>query len=115
MVKIRIPNYWGKIASSQEERDSLAQKFYSSLLSRYPELCEFFKSTDMDHLAQHFFETVNILVSIATTTGLAGILSLRPVLNYFRSISSKCAYSYLGLCTCLWSFIEYFIFTFSNE
>ena len=81
VVKIGLPTYWQKIASSQEERDSLAQKFYSSLLKRYPELCEFFKSTDMDHLAQHFFETINIIVSIATSQGLAGIVAVRPVLD----------------------------------
>jgi nitric oxide synthase oxygenase domain/subunit/hemoglobin-like flavoprotein len=78
LYKVAVPHFWSKL--NQDDRMVFGEGFYRTLLTKHPNLLDYFSKTDMDSLVFHFVASINLTVNSASELGSADD-RLRHMLN----------------------------------
>lgn len=81
----QIQTIWGRL--SEDGMVDFGEAFYRNLLSDYPELLDFFAKTDMDSLAVHLSQTLDLVVKNVHLLGSTG--SFRVSLDALGQLHRK--------------------------
>jgi hemoglobin-like flavoprotein len=81
-----LQTIWGRLGSTDQA--DFGEAFYRALLTKHPELLDFFSRTDMDALAIHLSMALDLVIKNVHSLGV-NIGSFRSTLNHLGEIHRK--------------------------
>jgi nitric oxide synthase oxygenase domain/subunit/hemoglobin-like flavoprotein len=64
LYQVAAPLFWSKL--TPDDRFSFGEGFYRTLLTKHPNLLDYFSKTDMDSLVIHFVASIDLIVNSAS-------------------------------------------------
>lgn len=96
--------HWLDRIRNDDERATLGQQFYRLLFAQHPELLDYFKSADMDRLALHVIQSIELVLASARDIGEYDSPSRRRIEQLGRLhrqlLIPTWAYPFIGVALC---------------
>mmetsp|Transcript_21397 Transcript_21397/g.62513 ORF Transcript_21397/g.62513 Transcript_21397/m.62513 type:complete len:1837 (-) Transcript_21397:3416-8926(-) len=81
-----VPRFWEDVKSRM--KGAFGEQFYTNLLTKYPELLDYFNGTDMDKQSEHIVLAVDLIVEFPKSVGEGGG-SFRHFTDHLGDIHSR--------------------------
>jgi nitric oxide synthase oxygenase domain/subunit/hemoglobin-like flavoprotein len=115
VYKVGLVRMWEKLGN--DDSMMFGQEFYRTLLTKHPDLLDYFSRTDMDSLAVHFMKSIDLIMRSPAQLGSATGY-FRTVLNHLADIHKRMAvptYSYALVGANLIECLEPWFASYENE
>lgn len=86
VYKQGLPELWGRL--TKEAKADFGEQFYRTLLTKHPQLLDYFSKTDMDSLSLHLMMALDLIVASVSDLGTVHT-AFRGTLNHLGEIHRR--------------------------